>query len=81
MDATGSHERDARGWQVLRDIGFEGRVRMTFELNDNLRSISEAGVRHRHPDYDDRQVRLAATKLAIGADLFNLVYPNEDVKP
>ena len=81
MNTTGSHERDAMGWQVLRDIGFDGRVRMTFQLNNALRSISEAGVRHRHPDYSDRQVRLAATKLAIGADLFKLVYPGEDVQP
>jgi len=81
MNTTGSHERDAMGWQVLRDIGFDGRVRMTFQLNNALRSISEAGVRHRHPDYSDRQVRLAATKLAIGADLFKLAYPGEDVQP
>jgi hypothetical protein len=81
MDKTGSHERDAMGWQVLRNIGFDGRVRMTFQLNNSLRRISEAGVRHRHPDYDDRRVRLAATKLAIGADLFRLVYPGEDVEP
>jgi hypothetical protein len=69
------------GWQILRNIGFQGRVRMTFQLNNSLRSISEAGVRHRHPEYDERHVQLAATKLAIGADLFKLVYPGEDVQP
>jgi hypothetical protein len=81
MDATGSHQRDAIGWQILRNIGFDGRVCMTFELNNSLRSISEAGVRHRHPEYDERRVQLAAIKLAIGADLFKLVYPGEDVDP
>ena len=54
---------------------------MTFSLNRSLRSISEAGVRRRHPDYDERHVRLAAIKLAIGADLFNRAYPGEDVEP
>jgi hypothetical protein len=54
---------------------------MTFELNKSLRSISEAGIRHRHPEYDERRVRLAAIKLSIGADLFKLVYPGEDVEP
>ena len=43
--------------------------------------LDVAGVRRRHPDYDDRRVRLAAIKLAIGADLFKLVYPGEDVEP
>ena len=81
MDTTGSHERDEIGWQILRNLGFEGRVRMTFELNRSLRSISEAGVRRRHPDYDERRVRLAAIKLAIGADLFERAYPGEDVEP
>ncbi len=81
MNPTGSHERDAMGWQILRNIGFEGRVRMTFQLNNSLRSLSEAGVRHRHPEYDDRRVQLAAIKLAIGPELFKLVYPNENVEP
>jgi len=81
MDATGSHEPDAKTWQILRSLGIEGRAHMTFNLNRSLRSISEAGVRRRHPDYDERRVRLAAIKLAIGADLFKLVYPAEDVEP
>jgi len=69
---------DAVMWQTLQKLGFEGRVRLTFALSNSLRSISEAGVRRRHPD---SQVRLAATKLAIGADLFKLAYPHEDVQP
>jgi hypothetical protein len=81
MDATGSHEPDAMAWQILRKLGIEGRARMTFNLNRSLRSISEAGVRRRHPEYDDRRVQLGAIKLAIGADLFKLVYPGEDVEP
>lgn len=76
-----SHEPNAVTWQVLRKLGFAGRVSMTFALNHSLRSVSEAGVRRRHPDYDDRRVRLAATKLAIGPDLFKLAYPGEDVEP
>jgi hypothetical protein len=81
MNPTGSHEPDAMAWQILRNLGLEGRARMTFSLNRSLRSISEAGVRRRHPDYDERHVRLAAIKLAIGADLFNRAYPGEDVEP
>jgi hypothetical protein len=81
MNPTGSHELDATGWQILRNLGIEGRARMTFDLNRSLRSISEAGVRRRHPDYDDHRVRLAAIKLAIGADLFKRAYPNDNVAP
>jgi hypothetical protein len=81
MNPTGSHEPDAMTWQILRKLGIEGRARMTFNLNRSLRSISEAGVRRRHPDYDERQVHLAAIKLSIGTDLFKLVYPNDDIEP
>ena len=76
-----SHEPNAKMYEILRNIGFEGRVRMTFELSQNLRKISEAGVRHRHPNYTDRQVQLAAIKLAIGPKLFKQAYPGEDVQP
>jgi hypothetical protein len=68
-------------WQALQKQGFEGRVKMTFELSNNLRAVVEAGVRHRHPDYNARQVRLAAFRLTISAELFKLAFPGEDVEP
>ena len=72
---------DAVMWQTLRKLGFAGRMRLTFALSESLRSISEAGVRRRHPEYDEKRVRLAATKLAIGDELFKRAYPREDVEP
>ena len=66
---------------VLRRLGIEGRARLTFDLSDSLRRITEAGVRQRHPDYDDRTVRLAATRLAIGDKLFRLAFPGVEVEP
>ena len=47
---------------------------MTFELSDNLRAITEAGIRHRHPDYDEEQVRLALIRTMLGDELFNRFY-------
>ena len=32
-------------------------------------------MRHRHPDYDDRTVRLAATRLAIGDEIVSARVP------
>jgi hypothetical protein len=68
-------------WKTLRKQGFDGRVKMTFELSNNLRAVTEAGIRHRHPDYDDRRVRLAAFKLTIGPEPFKLAYPSENIEP
>jgi hypothetical protein len=76
-----SHDTNAIMWGTLRKQGFDGRVKMTFELSNNLRAVAEAGVRHRHPDYDDRRVRLTAFKLTIGPELFKLAYPSENIEP
>jgi hypothetical protein len=56
--------------RALRRIGSGGRAAMMFELSDNLRSLVEAGVRHRHPRWDDRAVEREVTRLMIGDDLF-----------
>ena len=67
--------------EALRAMGIEGRARMTFELSDNLRRSVEAGVRHRHPEYDEDQVRLAGIRLRLGDELFGEVYPDLEIQP
>jgi len=57
--------------RVLRRIGIEGRAAMTFELSDNLRQIVKDGVRHHHPDWDERQVKQEALRIVLGDRLFN----------
>ena len=54
---------------ALRNLGIEGRARMTFHLSDNMRSLVESGVRHRHPEYDEEQVRHAVLRIMIGDSL------------
>ncbi len=56
--------------RALRRIGPGGRAAMMFELSDNLRSLVEAGVRHRHPHWESRAVEREVTRLMIGDDLF-----------
>ena len=67
--------------QAMRDLGVEGRAKLWFALNRRLRENLEAGVRLRHPEYDDQQVRLARTRLQLGDALFAEVFPGVDVKP
>jgi hypothetical protein len=42
--------------RLYREIGEEGRGRMAAEMSDLLRDLAIAGVRHRHPEYDEEQV-------------------------
>lgn len=61
-------------FQVLRRLGPEGRLAMTFDLCDNLRALVAAGVRHRHPDWDDRAVEQEVIRLMLGDDLYRRAY-------
>src|SRR3954467_8276373 len=55
--------------QALRKIGLPGRAAMTFELGDNLRRLSESGIRLHHPDYDEQEVRSATARRILGRQL------------
>jgi uncharacterized protein (DUF433 family) len=74
---------DARRHQfaLWRGKGLAARARMTFEASDALRATLESGVRHRHPAYSDRQVRLAVARLMLGAELFAKAHPDEAIEP
>jgi hypothetical protein len=71
----------AKQFEVLRRIGPAGRAAMTFELSDNLRCLVEAGVRHRHPQWDDPAVEREVVRLMIGDDLFQRAYGKGRVEP
>jgi hypothetical protein len=57
------------------------RLEIALELGDMVRSLSAAGVRSRHPEYTEDQVRLAVIRLSVGDELFRKAYPGEDVQP
>jgi hypothetical protein len=54
---TESHHR------LYREIGESGRARLAVEMSDLLRDLAIAGVRLRHPEYDEEQ--LLAEVLAV----------------
>lgn len=74
-----SPDAAAKQMEVLRKMGLEGRARLTLELCENLRQITRAGIRHRHPDYTERQVTQAYLKLILDKDLFQQVFPGCEV--
>lgn len=42
--------------RLYREIGETGRERIAAEMSDLLRDLAIAGVRYRHPEYDEEQV-------------------------
>jgi len=67
--------------QILRDMGFEGRLKATFALNRMTRELTKSGIRERHPDYDEEQVELALRLIMWGDELFHKVHPDAEVEP
>jgi hypothetical protein len=68
-------------FQVLRRMGPADRLAMTFDLSDNLRSLVAAGVRHRHPHWDDQTVEREVIRLMIGDELFRQAYGKGPAAP
>ena len=55
--------------ETLRRMTGPERVAKAFDLSEAARATSEAGIRHRHPDWSDEQVQAALMELLIGRAL------------
>ena len=67
-------EAARKQFEILRRLDAATRLKMAFEMSDNLRSIVEAGVRLRHPRYDEQQINRQVIRLMIGEVLFKQIY-------
>ena len=74
-----SREAAAKQLEVLRNLGPAGRLKLTMDLCDNLRNITKAGIRHRHPDYTEQQVTQAYLKLILDKTLFEEIFPGCEI--
>jgi hypothetical protein len=66
-DTTGDAVRVQH--QALRRLGLAGRAAMTFQLGDNLRGISESGIRLHHPQFTKQELQAATAKRIVGREL------------
>jgi hypothetical protein len=79
LDTTIEAARVQAGiWQRMT---METRLRLALDMIESAQSLAESGVRWRHPEYSDRQVRLATIRMRLGEDLFRKAYPGENVMP
>jgi hypothetical protein len=74
-----SPDADAVQLDVYRRLGGAGRLAIVFRLNALVRQAAAAGIRRRHPDYKDDQVRAALMRLRLGDDLMRRVFPERDL--
>ena len=77
--ADTSKEAQLKQLEVLRSLGPAGRLKLTMDLCDNLRNITKAGIRHRHPKYTEQQVTQAYLKLILDKTLFEKIFPGCEI--
>ncbi len=71
---AGAHEAQLHAY---RRMGPEARVRMAFEMSDDVRRMALDGIRARHPDYDADRLRRALFRLLLGDEITASIWPGE----
>ena len=60
---------------AYRRMGAGRRAQIAARLSADVRRLSRAGIRSRHPAYTDEDVELALRRLLYGDDLFRRAWP------
>lgn len=61
--------------EVFKRLGPEGRLRASLQLSQTSRMLLSDGVQRRHPEYNEREIRLATISLILPKKLFLAAYP------
>ena len=64
-----------------RAMGDEERAGLALEMSDDIRSVAAEGIRQRHPQYSERDVRKALVALLYGAEAAARIWPGAPVPP
>jgi hypothetical protein len=67
-------------FRIYQRMAPEKRLELAFQMSDFLRRTIREGVRHRHPDFADEQVKLAVCRLTLGEEVFAQAFPGVTVK-
>lgn len=76
-----SLEAQRRQDAVFRAMGPERRVAAAVEMSESAFSITREGIRSRHPEYTDDEVRLTGIRLRLGDALFRAAFPHGPILP
>ena len=66
---------------AYRRMGSAARARLAEDMSSATRRLAADGIRSRHPEYTDREVRFALCRLLYGDDLFERAWPRSPLLP
>jgi hypothetical protein len=72
-------DADAVQLETYRQLSGTERVAIAFRLTALVRETASAGIRRRHPDYDEDKVRAALARLTLGDTLVRQAFPGRDL--
>ena len=68
--------------EIFRRMDPERRLQSAALLSETCRTLIAVGIRKRHPNYDEEQVRLAVIRCLLPENLFLQAYPGaRDILP
>jgi len=62
--------------ELYRRMGGRERVAIQFRLSAAARALTLAGIRQRHPEYDDERARMALARVILGDELTQKAWPD-----
>lgn len=68
-------EAEAIQDELYRKMGPARRTAIAVQMSLNARATTMAGIRTRHPEYDEATARWALFRLLVGDDLFKRAWP------
>jgi hypothetical protein len=74
MDTTS--DAGAVQTEIYRRMSPARRCAIAVQMSAAARAITLAGIRSRHPEYDEHQARLALFRLLVGDELFRRAWPD-----
>jgi hypothetical protein len=69
-------EKDSaiRQLEILQNMDINARAMITFELSDNLRSITESGIHDHHPNYTQEQIKQASLSIVVEREILEQAF-------
>lgn len=67
---------------IFRRMGPERRLQLGMELIQTSRKLVAEGVRRRHPEYTEDQIRLAIIRIVLPEELLDTAFPEAaEIRP
>ena len=66
-------------FEILQKMDMDTRAMITFQLSDNLRSITESGIHDRHPNYTQEQIKQASLSLVVEREILEQAFYGREV--